>query len=214
MVDNTDQMNTWEGEFGRLYTDRNPRTQADVDDLYLRNFGMTRTQLNEEFLTNFDRDIKILEVGANVGAQLQILQQMGFRNLYGIELQMYAVERAKNVTSKINLIQGNAFDIPFKDGFFDLVYTSGVLIHISPSDILNALKEIYRCSRHYIWGFEYFSEKYVTVQYRGQDDLLWKTNFARLYQSEFSDLALVADKKVPYLDDNNTDYMFLLEKNN
>jgi len=60
---------------------------------------------------------------------------MGFTNLYGIELQWYAVEKAKEYTKGINIIQGSGFDIPFKDGYFDLVITNGVLIHIAPKKI-------------------------------------------------------------------------------
>ena len=94
-------------------------------------YGYTRTEINSEFIGDFDRDMKILEVGSNVGNQLLCLQEMGFKSLYGIELQNYAVELSKSRTKRINIIEGSAFDIPFKDSYFDLVFTSGVLIHIS-----------------------------------------------------------------------------------
>jgi len=68
---------------------------------------------------------RILEVGCNVGNQLRMLQRMGFNNLYGIELQQYAIEKAKALTKRINIIHGVADDIPFKDGYFDMVFTSG-----------------------------------------------------------------------------------------
>jgi len=57
----------------------------------------------------------------------------GINNLYGIELQQYAIEKAKALTKRINIIHGVADDIPFKDGYFDMVFTSGVLIHIHPA---------------------------------------------------------------------------------
>lgn len=56
--------------------------------------------------------------------QLKCLQEMGFTNLYGVELQAYAVQRSKEFTEGINIIQGSGFDVPFKDGFFDLVCTN------------------------------------------------------------------------------------------
>ena len=101
---------------------------------------------------------------------------MGFVNLYGIELQSYAVELSKARTKRINIIEGSAFDIPYKDGYFDLVFTSGILIHINPSDIVWALREILRCTREYIWGFEYYADEYQEINYRGRSDLLWKTD--------------------------------------
>jgi pseudaminic acid biosynthesis-associated methylase len=183
-----------------------------MDALYAKEFGTTRSALNEEFLASLDRSSKILEVGANVGSQLQGLQRMGFTNLYGVELQPYAVEVSKARTKNINLIQGTAFDIPYRSGYFDLVFTSGVLIHISPADVGTALDEIHRCSNRYIWGFEYFAETYTDVLYRGKKDLLWKTNFAKLYLDRFKDLKLVKEKRVKYLSSDNVDSMYLLEK--
>jgi pseudaminic acid biosynthesis-associated methylase len=137
---------------------------------------------------------------------------MGFKNLYGIEINDYAVELSKQRTNNINIIQGSAFDIPFKNEYFDLVFTSGVLIHIPPLDINLALNEIYRVTREYIWGFEYYDEKYTEVIYRGNKNLLWKANFSKIYLSLFDDLELIKEKKLKYLNDNNIDLMFLLRK--
>jgi pseudaminic acid biosynthesis-associated methylase len=137
---------------------------------------------------------------------------MGFSNLYGIELQSYAVELSKSRTRRINIIEGSAFDIPYKDGYFDLVFTSGLLIHISPSDISRAMREIYRCTREYIWGFEYYADKYTEIAYRGHRNLLWKADFARLYLDQFGDLELVKEERLKYLDNDNVDSMFLLRK--
>jgi len=212
MSKTTEQIKGWSGDFGRLYTERNERGSAKLDELYLTNFGVTRTALNEKYLAGIDKSARILEVGCNVADQLLCLQNMGFRNLYGIELQPYAVEKAKKRTKNINVIQGSAFDIPFKDKFFDIVFTAGVLIHISPDDIDEALKEIYRCSRNYIWGYEYYADDYTPVNYRGENDLLWKTNFSKKYSELFSDLTLIKEEKIPYLTDDNVDVMYLFKK--
>ncbi len=208
----SNQEMSWEGTFGKDYTNRNPFGMDEMDELYTHQFGITRTDLNLKFLGRFDHSIKILEVGANLGSQLQGLQAIGFTNLYGIELQPYAVETSKQNTKNINLIQGSGFDIPFKDSYFDLVYTSGVLIHIHPDDLNTAMAEIYRCSKEYVWGFEYYSDEYTEILYRGRRDLLWKANFAVLYQNKFSDLELVKEIRIKYLDNDNRDSMFLVKK--
>ena len=212
MPEITEQMEKWAGEFGKDYTDRNALSLEEMDALYERNYGQTRTELNERFLEGVDRSIRILEVGSNVGNQLLCLQKMGFSNLYGIELQSYAVELSKSRTKHINIIEGSAFDIPYKDGFFDLVFTSGVLIHISPSDVDTTMEEIYRCTREYIWGFEYYADEYTEIPYRGHGNLLWKADFARLYLDRFKDLELVKEECLKYLDNDNIDTMFLLRK--
>lgn len=212
MPEATGQMKEWMGEFGKEYTDRNALTLEEMELLYKRQYGITRTEMNSMFIGDFDRDMKVLEVGSNIGNQLLLLQKAGFKNLYGIELQSYAVELSKSRTKGINIIQGSAFDIPFKDGFFDLVFTSGLLIHIGPEDISAVLDEIYRCTKQYTWCFEYYSDEYTQIGYRGHDDLLWKTNFSRLFLDRFSNLRLVREEFFKYLDNDNIDAMFLLEK--
>ena len=212
MSESTEQMREWGGEFGKNYTDRNALTLDEMEALYKKNCGFTRTELNEKFLNHLDRSTRILEVGSNIGNQLLCLQKMGFYNLYGIELQSYAVELSKSRTKGINIIQGEASDIPFKDNYFNMVFTSGVLIHISPPDLVDVMKEIYRCTRGYIFGLEYYSENPTEIEYRGHQNLLWKMNFASKYLELFDDLDLVKEEKIKYLDNENVDSMFLLRK--
>ena len=209
---NTKQMEEWAGNFGKEYTDRNVLTPESMELSYKDHFGSTRTEMNSEFIGDFDRDMKVLEVGCNVGDQLLRLQKAGFKNFYGIKLQSYAVELSKSRMKGINIIQGSAFDIPFKDGFFDLVFTSRLLIHIAPEDITEVLDEIHRCTKQYIWDSEYYSDEYTQVDYRGHANLLWKTNFANLFLDRFSDLILVSEEVFKYLDNDNVNVMFLLQK--
>lgn len=208
----TAQKLEWAGEFGKEYTDRNALSLEEMEALFETNYGVTRTELNEKFLGSLDRSVRILEVGSNVGNQLLCLQKMGFTRLYGIELQSYAVELSKSRTRGINIIQGEASDIPFRDGYFDVVFTSGVLIHIAPADLPDVMKEIYRCSRRYIFGFEYYSDTPKEVMYRGHENLLWKADFASKYLELFDDLHVIKDEKIKYLNNENVDTMFLLEK--
>jgi len=209
----TQQLKKWSGDFGKEYTDRSIYGPKELDIFYKNMWGVKRSEMNEEFLFEIKKNVSsILEVGANVGNQLALLQSTGFKNLYGIEIQGYAVEKAKELTKGINIIEGSAFDIPFKDGYFDMVFTSGVLIHIAPSDINTVLDEIYRSSKRYIWCFEYYADKYTEIGYRGNKNLLWKTNFCELFLDRFKDLALLKEKKFRYVDNDNVDSMFLLEK--
>jgi pseudaminic acid biosynthesis-associated methylase len=209
---NTRQMQFWNGRFGSEYTDRNNFSIAELNKLYIDEYGISRTDMNKQFLQEVSADHKILEVGCNVANQLRCLQTMNYEHLYGIELQTYAVEKAKEVTKGINIIEGSAFDIPFKDGYFDMVFTSGVLIHIHPNDIHIALDEIYRASGKYIWGFEYYADNYQEITYRDNNDKMWKTNFAQLYLDRFPTLRLVKEHKYSYVQSGNVDQMFLLQK--
>lgn len=207
----TQQTAFWQGEFGAEYTERNFFTVEEQDTLYADEYGVTRTEMNRKFLSDINFE-SLLEVGCNVGNQLRCLQSMGYSNLYGVELQSYAVERAKEISKGINIIQGSGFDIPFKDRYFDLVFTSGVLIHINPQHINNIIDEIYRTSSRYIWGFEYFSETHEEIAYRGNEDKMWKANFKQLFLDRYPDLKLIKSEKFKYVNSNNVDEMYLLEK--
>lgn len=210
--DVNEQIRRWRGDFGREYTDRNSFTPAELDKLYRRNYGITRTEVNRRFLDHIPRDVRILEVGCNIGTQLLLMQQMGFTSLYGIEIQSGALDRAKERVSGTVLTQASVLAIPYPDRFFDLVFTSGVLIHIAPVDLPVALKEIHRCTKRWIWGFEYYAPEMTEVAYRGHQALLWKTDYARLYLEQFHELELVREDRLRYLHNDNLDAAFLLRR--
>ena len=212
MRKNNFQEKNWQSKFGADYINRNPLKLKEMDNLYFKNYGITRTKLNKEFLKNINSSGKILEVGSNIGVQLLFLQKMGFKNLYGIDINEKAVELSKLITKKINIIRGSVLDIPFKDNYFDLVFTSGVLIHVSPLNIKKAMEEIYRVAKKHIWGLEYYADKYTEIPYRGKKNILWKANFSEIYLKNFKDLKLIKEKKLKYLDNKNTDSMFFLKK--
>lgn len=208
----TPQEEFWAKEFGEEYTERNLYSTPELLDNFYKGFlGVTRSGMNKEFLDSIEIN-NMLEVGCNIGNQLNMLQSQGYKNLYGIDIQSNAVEKAKQLTKGINIVEGSIFDIPFKDNYFDVVYTAGVLIHISPNDIEKAMREIYRTSKKYIWGYEYFSEDYKAIDYRGNNDRLWKGNFSKMFMELYPDLALIKEKKYPYVEGDNEDVMYLLKK--
>ncbi|HEY9506775.1 MAG TPA: pseudaminic acid biosynthesis-associated methylase [Gemmatimonadales bacterium] len=209
---NTRQMETWSGTFGREYTDRNTMSPEELDALYRRELGVERSTMNQTFLGELPRELRVLEVGSNIGNQLLLLRSMGFNRLYGIELQRYAVQLSKPRVRGAHFMQGSAFNLPCRDGAFDLVFTSGVLIHLAPADLEVALGEIHRASRRYIWGMEYFSEMGEEIAYRGRQGLLWKADFCKLYLERFPDLRVVRQQRYPRRDGANQDIMFLLER--
>jgi pseudaminic acid biosynthesis-associated methylase len=204
----------WSGDFGKEYTNRNSRNPETWDKFYLENWGITKPDLNEKFLGNLLKEAKILEVGCNTGMQLAGLQRNGFEQLYGVELQPYAVEKAKEFTKNVNIIQGSGFDLPFKDRYFDVVCTNGVLIHISPNNLMKIMAEMVRCTKKYIWGWEYYASETTQINYRGNEDFLWKADYAQLFMLEFG-LKLVKKEIYPYInqaESGNADCMYLLEK--
>jgi len=208
----TQQEIVWKGSFGREYTERNTVDPESVDQVWRRNYGVARSTINESFLSGVSKDARFLEVGCNSGNQLLMLRQMGWSNLSGTELQPYAMEIARSRLPEATFKLGSALALPWEDCSFDVVFTCGVLIHISPTDLPLVMNEIYRTTREYIWGTEYYAPEVTQVVYRDHSELLWKMDFARQYMQRFPDLELVKEQRLPYLDNANIDTVFLLKK--
>ena len=209
----TYQEEIWKSKFGEEYNIRNVYDNKALDEVYISDIGISRTEMNNRFIGDMDRGIKILEIGCNIGVQLVNLQEMGFKNLYGIELQSHAIEYSKQHTTGLNIVEGTAYDIPFKSEFFDLVFTNRVLIHLNPEFIHIALSEIVRCSSKYIYGSEYYADKLTEIKrYEGYENVLWKRDFAKLYQELFPELKLVKEERYKYTFNDDVDTTYLLKK--
>ncbi len=160
---NTNQLDIWTSDFGARYTDRNDREIPARRDAWAR--------MLDGIVTS-----SVLEVGSNVGWNLAYLRDLGRTGLAGVEPQAYAVSRARARLPNCDVRQGNAFELPFEDASFDLVFTSGVLIHIHGNDLGKAMREMHRVSRRYVLYIEYDAEDETPLAYRGVADALWKRN--------------------------------------
>jgi hypothetical protein len=54
--------------------------------------------------------------------------------------------------------------------------------------------------------------EYQAIEYRGEQDALWRGDFAGIYAALFDELQLMVEVHVPYLEGGNVDSMFMLEK--
>jgi pseudaminic acid biosynthesis-associated methylase len=169
----------WEGEFGRAYTDRN----AIAPEVIVPAF--------QTMLAGLDLR-RVLEVGCNRGHNLLAIEKVLPKpaELTGIEPNPHALEIARRAATSATFMRGTAYDLPFPDEHFDLVFTAGVLIHIPPAELPQALTEIHRVSRRYLLALEYHADRETPVPYRGHDGLLWKRDFLRAYQESFPGLSL------------------------
>ncbi len=173
----TEQLELWRSAFGREYTDRNDQEKPE------------RVVSWRRLLDGIVPE-RVLEIGCNVGWNLEYLRRLGVADLYGMEPQPYAVSRARARNPLFNVLHGTAFELPFRDGFFDLVFTSGVLIHIAPDAIGKALDEMHRVSRRYIVAIEYgaASQPDQEVLYRGKQSALWKRDHGALWRRRYPQL--------------------------
>ena len=182
----TEQLKYWTGEFSGNYIERNKLREEHINN--------AETVFNR-IIANLELK-SVLEIGSNIGINL-----LGIRKIFGEKIKLYAVEPNKKAfeiitnDTKINLEKSyncDTSDIPLPDNSIDIVFTNGVLIHIHPNNLKQAISEIVRISKKYILCSEYFSHKPCMINYRGQENLLFKRDFGKYYLEFFPDLQMVS----------------------
>ena len=202
MTNKSSQIDQWRGDFGDTYVDRNPVTDEAIQQRE-RAFSQILGHIEEQ------PPAAILEAGANVGINLRALKNVTDAELSAIEPNPTArkVLTGDGVIPTENIHDADLSKLPFEDGTFDLVFTSGVLIHVPEAALETAYREMHRVSRGFVLSIEYFSPTPVSIPYRGRDDLLFKRDFGGMWMDLFPDLECVADgffwKRTTGLDDLN-----------
>jgi pseudaminic acid biosynthesis-associated methylase len=169
----------WGSDFGNAYVDRN--VDAANGRAPFWNHILSKYQVG-----------RALEVGCNIGANLRCLcETLPPVDVYGVDVNERALAQMRNSLPGVNAVWSPARALPFRDGWFDLVFTSGVLIHQPEITLPVVMAEIIRCSRRYILCMEYFAEETVEVSYRGERGALFKRNYGRMYSEMFPELKLL-----------------------
>ncbi|MBI4511831.1 MAG: methyltransferase domain-containing protein [Deltaproteobacteria bacterium] len=169
----------WQGEFGDAYTERNAHVAAH------------RLPFWKEVLSEHPCQ-RILEVGCNLGANLRwIATLMPTSGVFGVDVNESALSRLRTEVPTVNANWSIGRDLPFRDRYFDMVFTTGVLIHQPPTTLPLVMAEIVRCSRRYVLCGEYYADTLTEVPYRGQSGALYKRDYGALYQELFPELAVI-----------------------
>ena len=205
----TEQEIFWEGEFGNEYTER-----VTSDGYLASNVSLFSRVLKST------RDIdSVLELGANVGSNLQAINKLlPQANIDGVEINQKSASELQNWLSTIEA-KGKChpvsiFDFDTKKRF-DLVLTKTVLIHINPDRLIDVYQKIYGLSSKYIFIGEYYNPAPVEVTYRGHRGKLFKRDFCGEMLQLYPDLRLLDYGFVYHLDQNfpqDDVNWFLLEK--
>lgn len=201
---NTEQENFWAGEFGEGYIDRNKSEQLITANVIT--FG--------QILRSAPKITSVVELGCNIGNNLKALNRINSKfDLAGYEINKTAASEAAKL-EVANVTNGTILDPLPTDKTFDLSFTKGVLIHINPESLNKVYENLYNLSNRYILVCEYYNPSPVTVNYRGNEDRLFKRDFAGELIDKY-DLRLV-DYGFTYHRDNyfpqDDITWFLLEK--
>jgi SAM-dependent methyltransferase len=90
------------------------------------------------------RPARALEIGCATGVAVKHLNDLGVE-AHGIDPSEWAVGNRAHP----NVILGQAEQLPFPDGHFDVVYSSGSLEHVPPAVRDQAFRELDRVCRHH-----------------------------------------------------------------
>lgn len=207
--ENFQQRSFWSSEKGEEYMNRN-LTLENVNQRYVEQLGISVEGILSEFFSDIDRETEILEFGCNVGLNLEGLKNIGFKKLTGVEINENVCKLAKERNPSFNIINSSIENFKTNKKY-DLVFTSGVLIHINPKSINSILTKILSFSKKYIWGLEYFSEEISEVSYRGSQDICWKQNFPEKFKEINPKLQYVKEQKYNYIGTDNFDIAYLFK---
>ncbi len=182
----SDQLRFWRAQFGNEYTRRGTHAAAHLRE---------RAALWAPIIAALAGapPTSILEVGANIGNNLRALRQLTDAELFAVEPN--AMARDLLITDQVipaaNVHDGHAAAMDLPDAAIDLVFTSGVLIHVHPDDLAESCREIHRVASRYIACIEYFADQPREVPYRGHAERLFTRDFGSFWLDLFPDLETV-----------------------
>src|SRR5437899_3117855 len=125
----------------------------------------------------------VYEVGCGAGFNLSAIAEASPHTvrLFACEINEQAARQARYA------IDAEIYEAPAEQGeahgAIELVFTAGALIHVAPENLESLMRLIVNTSSRYVLAIEYFSEVEEMVNYRGEDDRLWKRNYGVLYQA-------------------------------
>ena len=201
----TDQLAQWSGELGNRYTQRNLLETNSAVPYFAEALRLLDTHCHRN---QVHRIKNILEVGCNLGGKLasmlkamaQVWPDITLGELMSGEYSITGIEPNEKARAAawqlplVNVVGGNAYSLPFEDDSVDLVFTSGVLIHIPPEKIAEAIHEIHRVARYGVLAIEYYAAtEENTGTFDGMADMLWNRDYGSLYRDCFPDLSLLGE---------------------
>lgn len=167
----------------RTYTEQEEFWASDFGDEYIgRNQGepllAAKTAILGRALATCSRPLdSVLELGSNVGLNLQALRRLlPEAQLAGVEINAQAHAELAEIEG-VEAHLGSVVD--FRPGRrWDMVLCMGFLIHVPPETLPGVYETVLACAERYILVNEYYNPAPVEVSYRGHEARMWKRDFA------------------------------------
>jgi spore coat polysaccharide biosynthesis protein SpsF len=177
----TEQEEFWSGTFGNEYISRNQSSEYLASNLNFFSKALNRVS----------KPASLIEFGANIGMNLKAIGALyPSITLKGIEINALAASELKELIGEDNVIEDSIFNVEFRETC-EVSIIKGVLIHINPEMLQTVYEKLYQASSKYILVCEYYNPSPVTIPYRGNNDRLFKRDFAGEILDKYSDLKLI-----------------------
>ena len=166
----------WKNEITQSYVTDNSR----FDEI----LGQTAWK---RMLTKVDTEgiISYLDCGSNIGRNIAVLKKiLPLSNSNIIEIAELPFRICTTTFEIKDSFLGSIKDARFKKQF-ELVFSMGVLIHVHPDELLETMRNMFNLSSRYIILGEYFSRTPIMINYRGEEDKLFKRDFGRYFVENF-----------------------------
>jgi len=181
---------------------------SNAPETYLdNNITKERSAYLVSLFTKFfpNREIRILEIGSNVGRNLFYLYNRGYHNLTGVEINKRAIELMSAHYPdcfKSSLILNQPIENcikNFDDKQFDVVFTMAVLEHIHPK------------SSWIFYEIQRITKNIITIE--DEKSLSWR-HFPRRYDRIFKYLEQIYYEDCSYIQGFNKGFMTRIFTNN
>ncbi|MCD4676459.1 MAG: hypothetical protein K8S18_10760 [Desulfobacula sp.] len=189
----TEQEEFWAGQFGNEYVDR---VNEDAKRI------ASNINFFSKVLQSTSGIKSVIEFGANIGLNLKAINNLlPEAELSAIEINNKAVTILNEWSNVKKIYEKSIFDFKV-DYTRDFVFIKGVLIHINPEMLNDVYDLLYDTSNKYIFIAEYYNPTPVSINYRGNEDKLFKRDFAGEFLDKYKDVELI-DYGFQYRRDSN-----------
>lgn len=180
----------WAGKHGKEYVERCQVTAESRREIFSKIF--------EEKMPDLRCMATALEVGCNKGHNIEAIS-------LGADIDVIGIEINAHLCTRPDIIHGSAYELPWCENVFDLVFTAGVLIHIPPDRLRDAMTEMRRVSSKYVMMIEYFSLEEKGTKYQedfNHQDGVWSRPYGQRYSMYFPNDKPVANGKISDIGDD------------
>ncbi len=114
-----------------------------ANDYFKKTLALQDKVWMEKFSSHLQKGSKVLDMGCAFGRDCKTFVEKGF-DTYGIDLSKKMIDKAKMFEKKAKFKVMDILKMKFPEEYFDGVWASAILLHLSKDDVKIALKEIWK----------------------------------------------------------------------